>query len=96
MTYTISSNLPIPPVTHKKRGKPTKYPYAAMEVNNSFDVPVAPDEDAKKVIDRMRNTSAAWAKRNAPASRFTVRAICEDGRNALVRVWRIADTETAA
>ncbi len=96
MTYTISDNKPIPPMTHKKRGKPTKYPYADMKVGNSFDVPVEAGGDPKRVIDRMRNTSVSWAKRNAPERRFTVRAMCEDGRNTIVRVWRIEDAEATA
>ena len=73
-TIKIENGIPMPELKH--RGKKCKYPYAQMEVGQSF------------VSDSMPTTMisacSSWAKRNNPKWKF--RVVSENGGS---RIWRI-------
>jgi hypothetical protein len=72
----IEKNIPLPP----KETRQTKYPYARMEVGDSFFV--AQTQASKDSV----YSSIQWAQRKL-RFKFIVRA---DNDNAGVRVWRVA------
>lgn len=84
MEYQIESNIPMP-----KRTRTAKYPFADMNVTDSFLVPIYEDEDASKVVRRMQaaKTTAASAltKLRGTKTSFTLAEVPEG-----VRVWRTA------
>jgi hypothetical protein len=61
-----------------------KYPWAAMEVGDSFFAPCSPSE-IRRLRNNLRNGAAQWALRRGGGRRFFARPH-GDG----VRVWRIA------
>ena len=90
MTFTIIKNAEIPARCHLNgglRGKPSKYPFADMEVGDGFDMPR--DGKAGK-SDRAQNmlTSSArnFAKRHNPSAKFIIRVLDE----TTVRCVRVA------
>ena len=72
MTYQITKGLPIPKIS---AGRPAIYPFAALEVGDSFS---AGNEEAGKV----RRAASAFSRNHKV--RFTVR---KEGEG--VRCWRI-------
>jgi len=94
---TIEKNVPIPQIT---RGPATKYPFADMEVNDSFFVAYkslafangTPDEEVQAAVAKAQQVTynsvarskTDFAKSNT-GKQFTLRKV-EGG----VRVWRIA------
>lgn len=95
--YQIEKGIPVPPVT---RGPETKYPFAEMEVSDSFFVQYksftfadgTPQEqiDAEiakaqqSIYNSVARTKSAFVKANA-GKEFTLRKV-EGG----IRVWRTA------
>ena len=75
MSYTIESGIPMPKRTAGRSG--SKYPFADMEVGESFAVP----GDVKAAT--IRSAVGAFAKRNPEVGKFAVRGT-DDG----LRVWR--------
>jgi hypothetical protein len=76
MTFEIDKNVPLPPNAGKPGGG--KYPWASMEIGDSFFAP-------GKVGARV----ATAGKRGGGQSKFTIRTVTENGVRG-VRVWRIA------
>lgn len=68
----IEHNVPVPS-SHN-----SKYPFAEMQVGDSFTVP---NEQCASVAGSATN----WGDRQTPAVRFTTRRIDEKS----VRIWRI-------
>ncbi len=60
----------------------SKYPFAQMEVGDSFAVP-GPD---KKMIGNLGGARAAYQKKN-PGVKFTTRSLKAEG---ILRIWRIS------
>lgn len=75
----VESGVEIPPRTRKGT---SHYPFATMEVEDSFFVAAESDEDAVKVKGRLSSACAA-AKKKLEGYKFSVRGV-EGG----VRVWR--------
>ena len=71
----IEKNIPIPDV-HRGRGRQPIYPFAQMDVGDSFAAPVAK-------WNTIRTVSGQWAKRLG--RQFVTR---RDGDS--IRVWRVA------
>lgn len=84
----IKKGIPLPK-SKTFGGRPGRYPFADMEVEDCFDIPVKAEEEADAVLRRMRVASASWRKRTNAACSFAVRVMEEDGL-ALVRVWKVA------
>ena len=91
--FTIEKNVPIPDAA-LRRGRHSLYPFADMQVGDSFVVPYPREarssEDritlARMTKNRLTNAISIFRKREGNAEKgFTTRA--EDGG---VRVWRIA------
>lgn len=72
--YEIEKNIPIP---DPNKGRKSKYPFATMQVGDSFFV-----SDKKQTV--IGSCASAYSKRN-PDVKFTVR-VAEGG----VRCWRVA------
>ena len=95
--YQIEKCIPVPPVT---RGPETKYPFAEMEVSDSFFVQYksfafvdgTPQEQIyaeiakaqQSIYNSVARTKSAFVKANA-GKEFTLRKV--DGG---IRVWRTA------
>lgn len=97
--YAIDDNIPIPSRPFRK-GRVSPYPYASLEVGQSFFVPAeiekalytnekeaaeAQREEYRVVANRLSGGTRRFAKRN-PGYRFAVRTV-EGG----IRVWRIEE-----
>lgn len=91
----IEANVPVPPKKAFVRGeRKSKYPFAAMQVGDSFAVPLGrmrklpSNRGAVSYKGELTLRSAAhgYAKKN-PGIKLTVRRLDDEG---VVRVWRIA------
>lgn len=86
---TIDKGIPIPPVKRDGRkgryGKYRRYPWAAMDVGDSFAIPIA--EDAVRAQGRM--SGVLMDRRRRYPERFTVRVVEENG-GRFIRVWRVS------
>lgn len=78
MSYTIEKGVPLPSGRRERRDK---YPYADMEVGDSFLIPLAKDRSTSGIY-----ASVSVAKRRHNINLATARV---DGG---VRIWRIALT----
>ena len=81
-TITIEKNVPRPSVY---RMRTIKYPFAQMEVGDSFVVPVPKNNDAVTFAANVRTSSHQWGSPNGV--KFSVLLV--DGKTS-VRVWRVA------
>lgn len=95
--FTIEKGIPLPPVT---RGPETKYPFADMEVDDSFfaqyksfafadgtpqaEIDAAIAKAQQALYNSVARTKSAFVKANA-GKEFTLRKV-EGG----IRVWRTA------
>lgn len=82
---TINKGIPAPTPNHRE--KPI-YPFAQMEVGDSFDAPRdmgrRQGRDARQAV--LLSRAYDYTKKHNPKARFTVRLIDDQ----TVRVWRIA------
>jgi hypothetical protein len=76
MTYEIRTGIELPKISNRGRAGASKYPFAQMEIGNSF---IVTDRTARTV----RSAVNAFQKRYE--AKFAVR-VTEDG----VGVWRIS------
>ncbi len=86
-TMKIDKNIPLP--THKKgAGKPNKYPFADMEVGDSFAIAV--DENANVLNTRcsLHSSANSWAKYNKKNCSFKTQVTTDNGET-YIRIWRI-------
>lgn len=89
MTYEIESNVPMPA---SRRGRTPKYPFANMQIGDSFFVAKNIDEPIDRVRNRMLG-ACMWAKRKLDGDRkFIVRVSTygeHDHYAEGVRIWRV-------
>jgi hypothetical protein len=83
------------PAARTFSGRPGRYPFADMEVDDCFDVPVVGDEKSDTVLRRMRVAATSWKKRAKVNCGFSVRVVTEDNAT-LVRVWMTPPSAKAA
>ena len=81
MTIKIEKDVPIP-----TRIEAALYPFARMEIGDSFAVATTPDLPAEKLRQRLSANGANFAKRHLGV-RFTTRV---ENNGAAVRIWRVA------
>lgn len=82
---TIDRNTPLPFV---RKGRPCKYPFAELQVGDSFAVPLAGSIMLGKgdvAVGRISAAAVAYARRYG--GKFTVRT---DRENNVARCWRLA------
>jgi hypothetical protein len=79
LTIQIESDVPMPAV--RRSGKESQYPFAQMDVGDSFAMPI-------DFMGKLRGASQHYRKRN-PEQRFSIRA--EDGETC--RCWRVEDKD---
>lgn len=88
MTIEIETGVPIPP-PKGGCGRPHRYPFAGMNVGDSFAVPRVRGEKREcgsdRVQARISNAAGRWVRRHKSQARFVVRVIDE----TTVRCWRI-------
>ena len=97
MTYELHSNIPAPEARSAGRPAAVKYPFADMQVGNSFFEPSAATEDKvladvqSAQIDRLRSAAARWRKTSGNnAHQFRVDVYADGSGNAFVGCWRVA------
>lgn len=84
-SFAIEKNVAMP----SRSERVPKYPFAQMEVGDSFFVPCKPDEPVQRVRNRMLG-ACMWAKRKlGEQHRFVVRVDESDPSTNGVRVWRV-------
>lgn len=84
--YPVERGVPIPaPFKRVVRVGMQKYPWAEMEVGDSFFVPHTPEEPGTWVQNRVNASAVHWLKRYARSHRFTTRQLANG-----VRCWRTA------
>lgn len=87
MTIEIDKDIPLP--TACGRGPPAKYPFAEMEVGDSFAVPLTGERYGNHSSDKaavsLSVTSHTYGKRHG--KKFTVRQLNDEG---VARVWRVS------
>lgn len=86
--FMIVKGIPVPP-RKGGTGAPPIYPFAQMEVGDSFDAPRDMGKRACGTCNRqgsVSNSGISYAKRNNPTAKFSVRIIDEN----TVRCWRLA------
>jgi hypothetical protein len=76
MNFVIEKGIPMP----ARIGK-TVYPFADMQVGDSFSIPAS--EDAKKRSTQVAR--AGWAHGKKDGKKFSIRQTPEGG----LRVWRV-------
>lgn len=76
--YQVEKDVPVP----GPRAKAIKYPFRAMNVGDSFRVPLPEDV-------RVRTAVADYNRRYKP-QRFVSRKIIDTKSRSHIRIWRIA------
>jgi hypothetical protein len=79
MTFALENDVPLPKRTAPGGRRGSKYPFAQMEVGQSFRV----SDDTKAAT--IRSAVGAFSKRYSDAGKFAVR-VTDEG----IRVWRTA------
>jgi hypothetical protein len=87
---TIDVGVPIP----RKRLALDRYPFASMELNESFALP----DDGRQLMKdgrlinaaahKLRNSVSRWTATNRSRRRFAIRCVLERGAR-VVRCWRV-------
>jgi hypothetical protein len=79
----IDKNTPMPPVTV---GRPRQYPFAELQVGDSFAIPLAGImlRSGDKAVGRLSAAALAYSRRYG--GKFTVRT---DRENNVARCWRV-------
>ena len=78
-TYTIEKNVPLPA---RQNARPARYPFADMEVGDSF---LVPGKGSTKDQSHISAYAIMVAKRLGGGRKFATRQVGAD-----LRVWRIA------
>ena len=78
--YEIEKGIPVA----KKNSALRKYPFAELEINDSFFIE-ADAVSSRKIMTRISIAGNSWRRYNDPIRKFIVRTV-EGG----VRCWRIA------
>ena len=80
MTPLVENGIPVP---RKPQGRAPLYPFAGMQVNDSFFL--ACDGSPRPLVTRILVAARHYVAKHAPSARFTTRRV-EGG----VRCWRVA------
>lgn len=84
----IDKDVPLPPKRVDLKPRTAKYPFAQMEVGDSFSVPLTGERRNNGYVSATRLTSAAAShKKRNPGWNFAIRTLPED---SVVRIWRTA------
>ena len=75
----IEKDIPIP---LRSRQSHTYYPFAEMQIGDSFSIPT--ERDAP-----VRSAACWWTARHPGKAKFTIRKVMENG-NKIIRVWRVS------
>lgn len=90
-TFTIQTDVPLPVIQRGGGGnRESKYPFAKLDVGNSFFVKSTPKAFASTISGQNRK-----GKGMTPPRKFTLRAVNEGGVQG-VRVWRVGPAATPA
>lgn len=87
MTIAIEHGIPMPQPA-KQGGRRARYPFAAMEVGDSFSVELAVEnypDGSDKAQQRIMCAAAAWKRKNGRDFSTQI-----DRDAGVVRCWRIA------
>lgn len=84
----IERGVPLPARQMHLRPRASKYPFAQLEVGDSFAIPLSGERKNNLYVTSMRLTSAAAShrKRN-PGWAFSIRTLPDEG---VVRIWRVS------
>lgn len=83
--YKIDTNVPLP----TPRGRPAAFPFpfADMQVGDSFFVPTA-EGDLRKVRNRLASSIVRFRQKVDINAKFSTRVVDEESVNG-IRVWRV-------
>lgn len=87
-TFTIDKGVPLQPVRGRGAGRAIKFPFAQMEVGDSFSVPVPDGADAKHLAKSIALDLSAYRKRCGTFHS----AIRVEPTGKTVRCWRLAES----
>lgn len=83
----IEKNIPLP--EHKPgAGKPNKYPFAEMEIGDSFAVPIPRGKSVSKARTSLHSAALSFTRYNNLNWTFKTGEEVVD-RLAYVRIWRV-------
>jgi hypothetical protein len=90
-TFIVERGIPLPPRSYTFAGREAKYPFAQMEIGDSFEVPISTYRSKRHVTTALvaatlNNCARGYAKTHKPYAKFATRKIGESS----VRVWRTA------
>lgn len=85
MIFKIIKNAPIPKKSNGRHKRVSIYPFAEMEVGDSFDVPLDVKKKVATIRGKISNAVIVFCKSNVGV-KFTTRKM-PDGH---IRVWRIS------
>lgn len=90
--FVISNDVPLPvkKLREKRAGRKARYPFAELEIGQSFFVPNACLSKKARKTDDMIVFSAVPARKRHPDRKFVCRATVENDVHG-VRVWRVAE-----
>lgn len=86
--FEIQKNVPTPE-SRGRHGRPNNYPFADMEVGDSFAVAVDPEKTIASVQRKLLSAAANFARRHASYQKYGTRSLVEDGQ-PVIRIWRTA------
>jgi len=84
MTYEIDKDVPVP-MKKRTSSRAYRFPFALMEVGDSFFVPNNPQISPKQALQHMTSSSYSWRKYHNADAQFSCRTV--DGG---LRCWRVA------
>ena len=84
--WKIDKDIPVPVGSDRRSGE-QKYPLNALEIGNSFFIPLEKGDDLKRMANRLSQARQTYQKRHEGV-RFTQRMWEEDGVIG-VRIWRV-------
>jgi hypothetical protein len=86
--FVVESGIPMPPRTYGFGF--ARYPFALMNVGDSFEVPLSSSRSKRpsiaKLQSNLHNCAGGYAKAHNPAAKFSIRKTSD----TTLRVWRIA------
>lgn len=82
---TLHTDIPLP------QPKSARYQFARLAPGTCILVELNADDDANKVLDRLRSALSNWRRRNKAEGTFATRLQRDDaGRPTHAGVWRLA------
>ena len=87
MIPAIEKGIPLPPPA--LHGRPRKYHFEDMEVNDSRAVAVGFDRTPSALQGTISSAAQVWARCHAPGRKFSTRCLRDEEGNEIVRYWRV-------